>query len=451
MSVVEASNRWPDYFVDTLEAAQQEDASDVHIGECEKVRIRKAGRLIVLKCPSWLARHFEAAIEALCSEAQQEILAAHHSVDLAYATSNGQRYRINIYRQRDRWALAARILPREIRDLGSMNLPPVLEEFTAYHSGLVLVTGATGSGKSTTLASMINIINRQRECHILTIEDPVEYQHQDIKAMVHQREVHADTCSYSNAVRAALRQDPDVILIGEMRDLDTMRSAMSAAETGHLVFSTLHTSDSVGAINRIIGSFPAQEQTLVRQQLSLVLRAVVTQRLLPDPNFVQRFPALEILLVNTAVANLIRNNKPEQIYSVMESSRSSGMMTLEQALAELVNQQCIDEITAVRAANNPHGMQRYLRDGVERLDNSVPPSGSFKNQALEQQTVNKQTVKNQASKYMDENPLTNSEAQKRLNSGSEKSPAFEPARKPTKNKRVQKKIAQQKGLTIEPQ
>ncbi|PCI49572.1 MAG: twitching motility protein [Moraxellaceae bacterium] len=436
MSITEALKCWPDFFVGALEAAKLENASDVHIGECAEIRIRQAGRLTVLNHPKWHACHFDIAIEALCSEAQQAILEAHHSVDLAYATPDGQRYRINIYRQRGRWALAARILPREIRDLSSMNLPPVLEQFTAYHSGLVLVTGATGSGKSTTLASMINIINRQRECHILTIEDPVEYQHQDIKAMVHQREVHADTCSYSNAVRAALRQDPDVILIGEMRDLDTMRSAMSAAETGHLVFSTLHTSDSVGAINRIIGSFPAQEQTLVRQQLSLVLRAVVTQRLLPNPDFTQRFPALEILLVNTAVANLIRNNKPEQIYSVMESSRSSGMMTLEQSLAELVNQQCIDEITAVRAANNPHGMQRYLSDRAELSENNIVFSNASSNKVSSDNEVRSHSV----------NSAAISTGKKSLNSLQEKLTAFAQEKKNT-----QKKDVPQKGFTIEPQ
>jgi len=374
--MTELSDQWPEFFVSILNAAVQEDASDVHFGEAVAVRIRKAGRLIELDCLPWQARHFEIALDALCSDTQRKLFDEHHSVDLAYATADGQRYRINVYRQRGLWALAARILPAEIRDLGGMNLPPVLEQFTTYHSGLVLVTGATGSGKSTTLASMIDIINRQRECHILTIEDPVEYQHKDVRSLVHQREVHADTSSYANAVRAALRQDPDVILIGEMRDLDTMRSAMSAAETGHLVFSTLHTSDSVGAINRIIGSFPAQEQTLVRQQLSLILRGVVTQRLLPNPEFTRRFPAVEILLVNPAVANLIRNNKPEQIYSVMESSRASGMKTMEQALAELVNESMIDESTAERAANNPQSMQRYLRPGSRSdssaADNEVP-------------------------------------------------------------------------------
>lgn len=382
-------SRWPCFFTELLEAAKNKQASDVHVGECDRIRVRRSGRLTDLEHPRWQVKHFESLLEHLCSDTQKALFETHRSVDLAYATPDGQRYRINLYRQRGRWALAARILPKEIRDLSSMNLPSVLTEFTRYHSGLVLVTGATGSGKSTTLASMINIINRQRECHILTIEDPVEYQHQDIRSMVHQREVHADTSSYANAVRAALRQDPDVLLIGEMRDLDTMRSAMSAAETGHLVFSTLHTSDSVGAINRIIGSFPAQEQTLVRQQLSLVLRAVVTQRLLPDPEFTQRFPATEILLVNPAVANLIRNNKPEQIYSVMESSRNSGMMTLEQALANLVNQHKVEVSTALAAANNPHGVQRYLSESVddEALRGASAREGEYAGQGACQDEV----------------------------------------------------------------
>lgn len=351
--------------IEVLDAAARMEASDIHLGESTQARVRCAGRLRLLLVEPWHAQQFELLIEALCSAEQRKIMAEHHAVDLAFAHPNGNRYRLNIYRERGRWAMAARLLPMGVKTLASMNLPPELAQLAAYHSGLVLVTGSTGSGKSTTLAVLLDIINRERDCHILTIEDPVEYVHQNIRAFVHQRELHADAFSYASAVRSALRQDPDVMLIGEMRDLETMRSAMSAAETGHLVFSTLHTNDAVGALNRIIGGFPAAEQSLVRQQLSLVLKAVVTQRLMPNCDYSRRYPALEILLINPAVANLIRNNKPEQIYSVMESSRAEGMQSLEQSLAQLVNKQLITEEQALSQANRPEAMMRYLKSVPE--------------------------------------------------------------------------------------
>jgi twitching motility protein PilT len=297
---------------------------------------------------------------ALMNDRQRETFAEKLTLDLARTGPDGSRFRINAYRERAGVALAVRRLEDAFRPLEEWNLPPQLAELTRLRDGLVLVTGPTGSGKTTTLASLLHIINRERACHILTIEDPIEYLHRNLKALVHQRELHTTVPTFAEAVRAALREDPDVILVGEMRDLDTMRTAITAAETGHLVFSTLHTGDAVGSVERMIGVFPADEQRSIRQQISLVLREVVTQRLVPRRDGHGLVPAVEVLKVTSAVANLIRTARTEQIHSVMEGSGGLGMRTLDQELAALVARGVIADSEARKAAQHPAALDQWL-------------------------------------------------------------------------------------------
>jgi twitching motility protein PilT len=304
----------------------------------------------------------EALVEPLLNPARARALAEARSLDLSHSVPGGDRFRLNLYYTRGHLAVAARWLENKFHSLETLRLPEVLRGFARYRDGLVLVSGVTGSGKSTTLASLLNEINETRACHILTIEDPIEFVHVNRKALVHQRELHSDVPDFASAVRAAMREDPDVILVGEMRDLETMRAAITAAETGHLVFSTLHTGDAVGVIDRFIGVFPGEEQDAIRQQLSMVLRAVVTQHLLPAKTG-GRVPVLEILIVNPAVANLIRHYRPPQIYSAMEAGRSLGMQTLDFALAERVREKLLDEALARRYARHPAAFDEMVKNG----------------------------------------------------------------------------------------
>jgi twitching motility protein PilT len=300
--------------------------------------------------------------ESLLNDAQRTALEAQRNLDLSHALPEGERFRLNLYHERGSLAVAARWLENRFHSLESLHLPPVLHRFTELKDGLVLVSGVTGSGKSTTLASLLNEINSNRSCHILTVEDPIEFVHVNRRAMVHQRELHTDVPSFAEAVRAAMREDPDVILVGELRDVETMRAALMAAETGHLVFSTLHTGDAVGVLDRFVGVFPGEEQDAIRQQLSMVLRAVVTQHLLPAKTG-GRLPVLEILIITPAVANLIRNYRPQQIYSAMESGRTLGMRTLDFALAERVREKLLDGQVARRFARNPAAFDEMIKVG----------------------------------------------------------------------------------------
>lgn len=343
-----------------LQACIDANASDLHLSVGMPPMLRVHGELNACSSVIQTAQMLHSMTHALLKTAQLEGLEQQRSVDTAYTHHDHTRFRLNIYYERNQLAIAARRLDSRLRSLNELRLPDSLRHTVDYPHGLVLVTGATGSGKSTTLATLIDSINRQRACHILTIEDPIEFLHSPQRAIIHQRELHLDVNGYAQAIRDALRQDPDVLLVGEMRDLETMRAAIAAAETGHLVFSTLHTGDAVGAISRIVGSFPAAEQVSIRQQLSRVLRLVVTQRLLPSLQQ-QRVVCAEVLTVNTAIANLIRSDKAEQIYALMETGANEGMLTLEAALAELVQQRLISEENALREARNSEALQRYLR------------------------------------------------------------------------------------------
>ncbi len=300
----------------------------------------------------------------ILSTEQQKLLETKRNVDLAYSLPGVSRFRVNVYFQRATLGAAFRAIPSEIKSLEELRLPEVLSDLAAKPRGLVLVTGPTGSGKSTTLATLIDQINRTRAEHILTIEDPIEFLHWHRSCIVNQREIGPDTPSFAEALRAALRQDPDVILVGEMRDLETISTALTAAETGHLVFATLHTQSAPQTIDRIIDVFPAEQQDQVRIQLAGTLQGVVTQTLVPTADGRGRIAALEILIPDDAVRNLIRQGKIEQIYSVIQTGTGRGMQTMEQALADLVLRKVITAEAAISRSSRPEQLEGLLDRGV---------------------------------------------------------------------------------------
>lgn len=284
------------------------------------------------------------------------------SVDGATTSPAGHRYRFNVFRENSSTAVALRRLDDRFLSLEELGLPPQLADFCSLRDGLVVVTGPTGSGKSTTLATLIEQINLTRDGHVITIEDPVEYMHQSHRSLVHQRQIGRDATGFNAALVESLRQDPDVILVGEIRELDTIRTAITAAETGHLVFTTLHAGDCVGAIERLVSVFPAGEQDGIRRQLSLVLRGIFAQHLLPPAKAGDRRVACgELLLVTSAIANLIATGKSQQIYSSIETGGPQGMQTLDQALARLLGAGKISEQTASAMTRNPSLLKDWLR------------------------------------------------------------------------------------------
>jgi len=299
-------------------------------------------------------------LERIASPAQREELERRGHLDLGYSTPEGARFRLNVYREMGRPALAARYLDPALVSLEALGLPPQLERLARLRAGLVLVTGATGSGKSTTLAALLDLINRTSARHILTIQDPVEFVHLPKRSLIHHRELRSDVASFADAVHAALREDPDVIMIGEMRDLDTMRAALTAAETGHLVFSTLHTGEAIGCIERLVGAFPGGEQDVARHRIGMALKAVVAQRLLPRAKEAGRVAAAEVLMVNPAVANLIEQGKTRQIFSAMETGAADGMRTMDQSLAELVVSGEATRGEALGHCRDTQGFERLL-------------------------------------------------------------------------------------------
>jgi twitching motility protein PilT len=339
---------------DFLDRGRELRASDIHLSEGQPAAYRVHGAL--QKDGDILTADTLERLLATLWIGDVSPLIDDGSIDFGYSDENGHRYRVNAYRSMGVLALALRFLENNFTDLQSLHLPQVIGDLAKAHSGLILVCGATGSGKSTTLAALINQINQQRPVHILTIEDPVEFIHPPQQAVVHQRELGRDFLEFPHAVRAALREDPDILMVGEMRDLDTVRAAMTAAETGHLVLSTLHTNDAVSSVERLIGAFPGNEQDLCRTRLSRCLRAVIAQRLIPTANGLGRVPAVEILLENPAVSNLIENDKTRQLYSAIESNRQSGMQTLDQSLADLVSNRWITLEVAQHYAKQPHAI-----------------------------------------------------------------------------------------------
>ncbi|MHC0037472.1 type IV pilus twitching motility protein PilT [Pseudoneobacillus sp. C159] len=330
-----------------LRAGFELKASDIHLTVGVPPIMRVNGELKRYgKYPLQMDETEEMA-KAIIPKQQWETFVEKGELDFSYGIPGVSRYRINTYFQRGCVALAIRIVPTKIPTIEEMYLPQVLKQVAERHQGLVLVTGPTGSGKSTTLAAMIQFMNQNLRKHIITLEDPIEYLHKHGSSIIDQREVGADTKNFANGLRAALRQDPDVILVGEMRDLETIQTAITAAETGHLVLGTLHTSSAPATINRIIDVFPPSQQPQIRIQLASVLVSIISQRLFPTVDRNGRRAATEILINNSAVANLIRNEKIHQIVSVMQTSRSQGMHTLEASIKELLEIGVIDKETAV--------------------------------------------------------------------------------------------------------
>jgi twitching motility protein PilT len=330
-----------------LRAGFELKASDIHLTVGVPPIMRINGDLKRYGKDALKLEETEQMAKAIVPPYQWETFREKGELDFSYGIPGLSRYRINTYFQRGCVALAIRIVPTKIPTIEDMQLPNVLKEISERHQGLVLVTGPTGSGKSTTLAAMIQYMNQNLRKHIITLEDPIEYLHKHGTSIIDQREVGADTNNFSNGLRAALRQDPDVILVGEMRDLETIQTAITAAETGHLVLGTLHTSSAPSTINRIIDVFPSSQQPQIRIQLASVLVSIISQRLFPTVDKKGRRAATEILINNPAVGNLIRNEKIHQIVSVMQTSRAQGMHTFETSIKELLENGAIDKETAI--------------------------------------------------------------------------------------------------------
>jgi twitching motility protein PilT len=321
---------------DLLEQLVARGASDLHISVASPPAIRVRGHIERLEGYEPLTPDdTRGLLYRILSSEQQKQFEIKRQLDFAYAIPGLARFRVNVYYQREAVGAAFRVIPQDIKSAEELGLPAVLHDLSAKPRGIVLVTGPTGSGKSTTLAAIIDEINRTRAEHILTVEDPIEFVHKHKRCIVNQREIGPDAMSFAEALKAALRQDPDVILVGEMRDLETISTALTAAETGHLVFGTLHTQSAPSTIDRIIDVFPPAQQEQVRIMIAGSLEGVVTQTLLPTADGGGRVAALEILLPDDAVRNLIRQGKVEQIYSVMQTNTARGMQTMEQALADL--------------------------------------------------------------------------------------------------------------------
>ena len=344
-----------------LQKAQKELCSDIHISGNEKVLFRKDGRLISYSDVIMSSEQALSVVHDLLNTDAFETYTKGKDIDAAYTDSESNRYRLNIYRQRGVPAMAIRLLRRSIPTLEELKLPDILSKLAMLPRGLVLLTGPTGSGKSTTLAAMIDHINRNRSVHILTLEDPVEYIHTPKMGMIHQREIHTDVTDFASALRSALREDPDVILVGEMRDHETIALALTAAETGHLVLSTLHTTGAASTIDRIIDVFPPHQQGQIRTQLASSLQGVVSQDLVQLEGG-GRIAAHEIMIMTDAIGNLIRENKIVQINSAIQTGMRMGMCTLDGSLANLIRKNLISMDTALEYTDNPEALKRLLQN-----------------------------------------------------------------------------------------
>ena len=336
-------------------------ASDVHLSPGFAPAVRVRGKITPLDdYPLLTPQDTREIVYSILNDSQRKAFENHLQLDLAYAIPGVARFRVNVFFQRGAISAAFRHIPEKIESLQTLGLPQVLEEFCRKPRGFVLVTGPTGSGKSTSLASMIDLINEEREEHILTIEDPIEFLHTHKKCIVNQREVGSDATDFTSALKSALREDPDVILVGEMRDLETISTALTAAETGHLVFATLHTQSTAQTVDRIIDVFPPHQQQQVRMQLSVALQGIVTQQLLPTSDGSGRVCATEVLVPSPAIRNLIREGKTHQIYSALQTSGSMGMQTMDSNLAALVRMGKISPQMAMARASVPEELKRLL-------------------------------------------------------------------------------------------
>ena len=345
---------------DFLRMTLELGASDLHITTGVPPIVRVNGKLKALDHPKLLPNDTRELIYSILTQEQRDVLERNWEYDFSYSLPGKGRFRVNVYYQRGSISAAFRSIPVKIPTIEELRLPLVVSEFAMKPRGFVVVTGPTGSGKSTTLAAIINIINETRNCHIITIEDPIEFLHPHKRSIVNQREVGTDTKSFANALKYALRQDPDVILIGEMRDLETIQTALTAAETGHLVFATLHTVDAPQTIDRIIDVFPPHQQQQVRIQLAGCLQGIVAQQLLPTADGNGRVVAVEILVATPGIKNLIREGKTHQIYTAIQTGQKYGMQTLDMALADLVKRGWISYETAYEKAQDPASLKQLV-------------------------------------------------------------------------------------------
>jgi twitching motility protein PilT len=359
-------------FADVLTRMVEIRASDVHLTPGFSPAVRVRGRIVGLDdYPPMTQQETREVVYSILNSDQRKRFENEQQLDFAYSIPGVARFRVNTFFQRGAVSAAFRHIPSEIASIDDLDLPQILTDFTKKPRGFVLVTGPTGSGKTTSLAAMLDLINREREEHILTIEDPIEFMHAHQKCIVNQREIGADAPNFAQALKAALRQDPDVILVGEMRDLETMSTALTAAETGHLVFATLHTQSTAQTVDRIIDVFPPSQQHQVRMQLSIALQGIVTQQLLPTADGSGRVCACEVLVPTPAIRNLIREGKTHQIYSAIQTSGASGMQTMDAHLAQLVRQGRINRKLAEQRASVPEELKRLLGGEAQAPGQSV--------------------------------------------------------------------------------
>jgi twitching motility protein PilT len=345
---------------DLLVETTQRSASDLHLSDGLPPVVRVDGRLVRLSYQPLTSGDIQRLIYDVLTNQQIQWFEKVRELDFSYGLPGVGRFRFNVYRQRGSLGAAMRAIPTRIPSLEELKLPTLLRELTRKPSGLILVTGATGAGKSTTLAAMIDILNHERDCHVMTIEDPIEYLHSHRRAMVNQRELGQDTNSFENALRAILREDPDVIMVGELRDLETISAAITLAETGHLVFATLHTRNAPQTIDRLVDVFPPYQQDQIKIQLANALEAVISQQLLPRAGG-GRLPAVEIMMANSAVRNLIREGRTEQLTSCIETGYSIGMQTMDRALVQLVRVGTITMDVAKAASLDQDNFVRLLK------------------------------------------------------------------------------------------
>lgn len=347
--------------VEILNLGVEKKASDIHIAVGVPPTYRIYGKLVSFSEKRLTPTDTLQLTKEALNEDQFKTIEKQGELDFSYSILGIGRFRVNAYRQRNNYGLALRIIPMEIPNLESLGLPEVARDIAKLSRGLVLVTGPTGSGKSTTIASIIDLINRERNCHILTLEDPIEYLHEHKKSIVNQREIGNDSLSFANALRSALREDPDVILVGEMRDLETISITITAAETGHLVLSTLHTLGSVKSIDRVIDVFPPHQQQQIKVQLASVLKAVVSQQLLPKVDSGGRIAAFEVMIATPAIRNLIREGKIHQIDSMIQTGLKDKMVTMDNSIIDLFIRGCISKDVALGQAFNQQEIKKYLR------------------------------------------------------------------------------------------
>jgi twitching motility protein PilT len=346
-----------------LRMMMEKKASDLHIAMSAPPLLRIDGQMVPTAFPKLTAEVCQHLIYSLLTDSQKQRFESVNELDISFGIKNLGRIRMNVFRQRGAVGAALRAIPQKIQALDELGLPPIAYDVLKIPKGLILVTGPTGCGKSTTLASMIDNLNEQNQGHIMTVEDPIEFIHQHKKSLVNQREIGSDTSSFGQALKYVLRQDPDVILVGEMRDIETIQAAINIAETGHLVLATLHTTDAPQSINRIIDVFPPHQQAQVRAQVSFVLQAVFSQQLLPRLNGLGRVLAVEVLVVTPAVRNLIRDQKTEQIIISMQTGAKYGMQTMNMALFDLYVRHQISFQEAISASTDPDDLKRLLQRG----------------------------------------------------------------------------------------